>query len=186
KGKSGRGTNRLVLLGARIELSTPSLIIFVIGCGLFISPFMLGRRIGGEDPGEPGNPVTTGGVSSSTLKTNALSSIARRTRVTSCAFLEDANLLIVSGTAPLNLVPSMSQQYVVLTSLDRGKSFTVSKNMNIALSGYGVLRLCGSSDGRYIFAASTKPEGRVFVSGDKGESWHVSRVPREEGVVSIG
>jgi tetratricopeptide (TPR) repeat protein len=38
-GKTTRGRNKITFFGATAELSTPSLIIFIVGCGLFVFPF---------------------------------------------------------------------------------------------------------------------------------------------------
>jgi hypothetical protein len=55
-----QGANRIRLLGAEFELSTPSLIVLLAGCGLFLAPFLL-------DGGRDGQ----GGTRSSTAKVGA-------------------------------------------------------------------------------------------------------------------
>src|SRR5713101_389522 len=50
--------SKITLLGISVELSTPSLIIFVVGCGLFISPFFLGQKVKPDSQASHGKSET--------------------------------------------------------------------------------------------------------------------------------
>lgn len=48
-----QGENRISVLGFTAELSTPSLVVFVVGCLIFVSPFLLGDEKKGDEPAGP-------------------------------------------------------------------------------------------------------------------------------------
>ena len=65
--KSGSGQNKLKFFGAEFELSAPSLVIFVLGCGLVVFPFIQGvKQSQATTPPQPKPseiPVASGPVS---------------------------------------------------------------------------------------------------------------------------
>jgi photosystem II stability/assembly factor-like uncharacterized protein len=184
-GKIKGGKNKITLPGGIVfELSAPALIIFIVGCGLFISPFVLGPKTKSEIQTAGGttqsNPVVPPPPTNMVPKVTLVPESVRFFR---CLFLEQANLLVVSGVG--RSFGETSTEPFVLTSSDRGETFAVSKGESFDLGRPASTRLCGSEDGHYLFAASLGPDGRVLVSRNKGQSWDVRRLPQETAIRDV-
>jgi hypothetical protein len=53
----GSGQNRLILFGQTFEVSTPALVIVILGCGMFVMPALLPLRDAKPDPGPIPRPT---------------------------------------------------------------------------------------------------------------------------------
>lgn len=74
-GREG-ATNRIKLLGQEFELSTPALIVFLVGSGIFILPFVLSQDVGKSNVIERTVQESTS-ASKQTIKRPPASSVAK-------------------------------------------------------------------------------------------------------------
>jgi hypothetical protein len=90
-----QGENRIRAFGFEAELSTPSLVVFVVGCLIFLSPFLLGHEQAGAEPTAP-TEVAASPPELRLLDLECIQSQPARLGISHSSF-EDEPIVVVNG-----------------------------------------------------------------------------------------